>query len=658
MLKILHMRKTLSVWLLSGSFLALSCGYLTDTGGGGSPTDLQPRGPVSLDKIDYPVFPDADAGADPFVSPEQGGKGFTGEGWETNTDFDFIGDPRAVKGGLLREAIPSFPGTLRMAGPEYNTALNYMVRAMVYETLLSMHSTTLEYIPALATHWQISPDKMTYRFRINPNARWADGQPVTSEDVVATWVFNMDEGLQAPTSRMTWSKFEKPVAESKYIVRVQSTQVNWRNFLYFSQSMYIFPAHVLKDVDGETYLRDYNFKMLTGSGPYIVLEEDVNKGNSITIRKRQDYWAENHRRHVGLNNFEQIREIVVRDRNLEFEMFKKGDLDYYFVSSAQMWVEELDFDNIQRGLVQKRRIFNHTPGGLGALGFNMRKVPFDDIRVRKALFHLFNREQMVAKLMYNQYQLQHSYYTGSVYENPHNPKVLYDPELALKILAEAGWDNRDERGRLVKRGNPLQIELLYSNKLMEKYWTVYQEDLRKVGINLNLRLVTPETRFKLMMQRQFDMVSVSWGGLLFPNPETSYHSSLANVNNTNNVTGIKNRRIDEITEAYDRMFEQDERVAAIQEIDGILADLYPHILQWTAPYQRIAYWNRYGQPDGYFTRVGDYTDLPSLWWIDPEKSQQLDEARGDSTIQLEVGETEDRYWLEFDSTVEEQATSQ
>jgi len=651
------MRKTLSICLLTGSFLTLSCGYLTETGGGGSSTDLQPRGPVSLDKNDYPVFPDADEGADPSVSAEEGGKGFTGEGWETNTDFDFIGDPRAVKGGLLREAIPSFPGTLRMAGPEYNTSLNYMVRAMVYETLLSMHPTTLEYIPALATHWQVSPDKMTYRFRINPNARWSDGQPVTAEDVVATWVFYMDEGLQAPTNRLTWSKFEKPVAESTYIVRVTSNQVNWRNFLYFSQSMYIFPAHVLKDVDGETYLSDYNFKMLTGSGPYIVLEEDINKGNSIIIRKRTDYWAENHRQHVGLNNFEQIREIVVRDRNLEFEMFKKGDLDYYYVSSAQMWVEELDFDRIQQGHIQKRKIFNHTPIGISGLAFNMRKVPFDDIRVRKALFHLFNREQMVEKLAYNQYQLQHSYYTGGVYESPDNPKVLYDPELALKILAEAGWDNRDERGRLVKRGNPLQIELLYSSKLWEKYWTVYQEDLRKVGINLNLRLVTPETRFKLMMQRQFDVVHLGWGALLFPNPETSYHSSLADVNNTNNVTGVKNRRIDEITEAYDGMFEQDERVAAIQEIDGILAGLYPYILQWTAPYQRIVYWNRYGQPAGYFTRVGDYTDLPSLWWIDPEKSQQLDEARGDSSIQLEVGETEDRYWLEFDNTLEEQTTS-
>ncbi len=647
------MRKILYIGLMSGWLAALGCSYLSDTGGGERATSLEPRGPVSMDKNDYPVFPDADAGADPSLSAEQGGKGFTGEGWETNTEFDFIGDPRAVKGGLLREAIGDFPGTLRVVGPESNTYLNSVLEGMVYETLLTLHPTTLEYIPVLATHWQVSPDKLSYRYRINPNARWADGQPVTAEDVVASWELNMDEGLQSPMGRMTWSKFEKPVAESKYIVRVKSAKVNWRNFYYFS-SLTIFPAHILKDVDGATYVRDYNFKMLPGSGPYVVREEDINKGNSLTLRKRQDYWAGNNRLNVGLNNFEQIKEIVVRDRNLEFEMFKKGDLDYYFVNRAQMWVENLDFDRIQRGFIQKRKIFNHSPNGIQGLAFNMRRIPFDDIRVRKALFHLFNREQLIEKLMYNEYQLQHSYYAGSVYENPENPEVLYDPELALNLLAEAGWRNRDERGRLVKQGRPLEIEILYASQASERFFTVYQEDLRKVGITLNLRLVTPETLWKLVMERQFDIVSMAWGGLLFPNPETSYHSSLADPNSTNNITGVKSSRIDEIADAYDRMFELEERIAAIQEIDGVLANLYPYILEWTAPFTRIVYWNHFGYPTGYISRIGDQRDISGLWWMDPEKLEQLDQAQRDPSIQLEVGPSEDRYWLDF-AQVEQQA---
>ena len=395
-----------------------------------------------MDKADYPVFPDADAGADPDVPAEEGGRGFTGEGWETNEDHDFVGDPRAVKGGTLREYILDFPGTLRTEGPESNTALNALIQSMVYEGLLTMHPTTLEYMPALATHWQISEDRLTYRFRINPNARWSDGAPVVAADVVATWRLMMDKGLQAPMSTLVWSKFEEPVAESKYIVRATSTRLNWRNFLYFSQALPIFPGHVLKDLDGETYLREYNFKLLPGTGPYIVEESDIEKGQSVTIRRRTDYWAENQRRSVGVNNFDEVREIVVRDQNLAFEMFKRGDLDYFFVSRARVWVEEFDFDNVERGLVQKRKVFNQNPNGIAGLAFNTRKAPFDDVRLREALALAMNREQMIEKLFYNEYLPQNSYYAGGIYENHDNPANPYDPRASIELLAEAGWRER------------------------------------------------------------------------------------------------------------------------------------------------------------------------------------------------------------------------
>ena len=137
----------------------------------------------------------ADAGADPSVPAEQGGKGFTGQGWETNTDFDLIGDPRAVKGGIFREYAPLAPGTYRMEGPEWNSLVNYAIANMMYEGLLALDPTTLKYIPVLATHWQISPDKLTFRFRINPNARWSDGEPVVADDVVRTWVLYSDHNL-------------------------------------------------------------------------------------------------------------------------------------------------------------------------------------------------------------------------------------------------------------------------------------------------------------------------------------------------------------------------------------------------------------------------------------------------------------------------------
>lgn len=620
-----------------------------------------PRGPVSLDKSAYPVFPDADAGADASVPADQGGKGFIGEGWETNTTFDLIGDPRAVKGGVLRDYMPSFPGTLRMAGPEWNTSTNYMISSLAYESLLGLHPTTLEYMPILATHWQILPDKLTYRFRLDPNARFSDGAPITSEDVVASWMFHTDKSLQDLFFYTEYNRLEKPVAESRYIVRMKAKQLGWRDFLIAS-GMRVFPAHALKTFDGAGYLRDYNFKLMPGSGPYIVNESDVKKGTSISIRRRKDYWAENYRANIGQYNFDEIRNVVLRDQNLAFEMFKKGELDYYFVNISQQWVEELNYDNFQRGLLLKRKVFNNYPASTQFLAFNTRRKPWDDIRLRKAFTLLLNREQLIERLFYKEYLPLNSYYPGTIYENPNNPKNLYDPQEALKLLAEAGWKDRDSQGRITRNGQPLQIELLYSDKGSERWSTVYQNDLRKVGITFNLRLVNPETRFKMMMQRQFDLVSGAWGaGGVFPNPRPEYHSETADVPNTNNISGFKNKRIDEISEQYDVEFDAGKRAELLRELDGILTNQYHYIMEWYPPGERLAYWSRFGQPRGTFSRVGDYVGslgqgIPQLWWTDPAKAQKLEQALQDKSIKLDIPPVEDHYWQEYAKS--EQARTQ
>ena len=644
------MRVAVQSALLAGVLaLSIGCGggSAPERAGDGNAPTTEGGTSAPADKNAFEVFPNADSGADPAVSADEGGRGFTGQGWQTNTDYELIGDPRAVKGGTFRQHILDFPGTLRvLGGPESNTALNYMIRPMVYETLLTLHPSTLDWMPMLATHWQISDDRLTYRFRIDPNARWSDGQPVIAQDVVASWDFVMDKGLQDPSNEIVFGKFKRPVAESKYIVRVESTQLNWRNFLYFAGSLSILPSHVMKEVNGARYLKEYNFKLVPGSGPYIVNEPDIVKGQSVTIRRRPDYWAASHRRSVGMNNFDEIRETVVRDNNLAFEMFKRGDLDLYFVGISRQWVEELNFDRVQRGMIQKRKIFNDAPSGTSGLAFNTRRQPWDDIRVRQAFAFLENRDLLIEKLFFKEYQPQNSYF-GGIYANPSNPKMPYDPKGALELLAAAGWKDRDGQGRLVRNGRPLTMELLYSDKQSEPWLTIYQEDLRKVGVGLNLRLVTSETFFSLVMQRRFDVAYMGWGGLVFPNPETMWHSRLADVPNNNNLTGFKDSRVDALLPVYDREFDQQKRVAIIQEIDGILANAHHYALGWDAPFHRIAYWNKFGQPEGYLTRVGDQGDIPSLWWRDPQKEAQLTQAMRDGSVKMPVGQTDSHYWQEY-----------
>jgi microcin C transport system substrate-binding protein len=339
-------------------------------------------------------------------------------------------------------------------------------------------------------------------------------------------------------------------------------------------------------------------------------------------------------------------------------MFKRGDLDYHYVNISQRWVQELNTPNFQRGLDVKRKVFNNYPEGVQFLAFNTRRQPWDDIRIRKAFTLLFNREQLIKTLFFGEYLPLNSFFPGTEYENPNNPKNPYDPQQAVALLAEAGWKDHDAQGRLTKNGQPLQIELLYDDKGGERWLTIYQNDLRKVGIALNLRFVDPETQFKMMMQRQFELVYGAWGaGSVFPDPHPEYHSSTADIQNTNNISGFKNKRIDELCDAYDEEFDAGKRVAILRELDGILTGEYQYMLEWYPPAERIAYVNKFGMPQGTFSRVGDFLGslapgIPQLWWIDPDKAQKLEQAQRDSSIKLDIPPVEDHYWQEYSKTHE------
>lgn len=405
--------------------------------------------PVSIKKFDTPP------GADPSVSAEDGGEGFTGEGWETNTDYNTIGNPEAIKGGEIILSIPDFPATLRTVGKESNSYFNSAAASMMYESLLSLDPITEDFMPLLATHWKISEDKKEFTFRINPNARWADGKPVTSEDVIATWKLLVDPGILEAYTNILYQTYEEPVALSKYIVSVKTKHLNWRQFLYFAASMQILPAHYISGLKGGEYIEKYQFEFIPGSGPYLIQKEDIQKGQHIIIRRRSDYWAANERWNTGLNNFDLVRFEIVKDPNLEFEKFKKGDIDVVDLSGitrVKYWKELADNDLVKRGLIQRKMIFNEQPAGTRGLCFNMRRPPFDDIRIRKAFAYLFDREKFKERLYDNMIGLLDSYYENSPYQNPDNIKIRYNYDEAVKLLSEAGWTQKNSDGYLVKDG--------------------------------------------------------------------------------------------------------------------------------------------------------------------------------------------------------------
>jgi len=564
--------------------------------------------------------------------------------WQTNEDFPLVGDPNAKKGGEFTfSTLASYPSTFRIHGPGTNTSVHTLMSSLVYETLVGVHSNTLEIIPGLAEAWEIQEDNMTFLFRLNPKARWADGQPVTPEDVVFSWELVTDPDTQDPASADLYTRmFEKPEVVDERTVKFVAKTLHWRNFLFCGAGLEILPAHIFK---GKEYLKDFNWDLPNGSGPYKLSE--YKKGNNIIFTRREDYWAKDEYGNQGVYNFDRIKFVIIRDQNLNFEKFKKGELDYYYVNVSREWVEEMDFEKIQKGWIQKRKIYTFDPNGHYGLAINMRRAPFDDVRVRKALAHLYNRPAFMEKLFFNEYQNMNSYFPGSIYENPKNEEPGFDPEKAQALLEEAGWSERNNQGILVKDGQPFSFTLLYSQKSSERYLTIFQNDLKKAGIEVKLKLIDWTALIKLLEERNFSMFVMAWSGMTFPNPESNYHSKYASMKLTNNITGINIPRIDEILEAYPEMFDLEERIAALQELDGLIYNEHPYILNWYGPFKRIAYWNRFGMPESYFSKIDEimFQSMLTLWWYDEEKEKALQEAIKNNTS-LPVGETEVRYWLD------------
>lgn len=607
---------------------------------------------AELEMVNYEWDPNA---GDANVSAELGGPGFTGEGWDSNFEFPAMGSSEAVKGGKITMYVSDWPANIRQAGQDWNTSFNYRANDLCMSRLVSTHPITLEYYPVLATHWKISEDKMTYWYRINPDARWSDGSEVTAHDIHATWKLRTDPTLLEPSSVVTYGKMNEPEVLSKYMLKVTVNEESWKNFLYFSgmailSSKDIENAGNPEDERGKAYLDEYNFKFTMSCGAYEVREEDINTGKSISIRRRSDWWAKDNPAFTGLNNIDEYRFIVVKDYNLAFEKLKKGEIDYYVVPKAEWWAVQIpELEQVKRGMIVPHKVFNDSPVGTAGMAINMSKPGLDDARVRKALNHLNNRKLKIEKLYYNEYVPLSSYYQGGLYQNPNNQLLEFDLEEAVNLLEQAGYTELDDEGYRKKDGRQLRFTLTYRTKSSERGLTIFQEDCRKAGVKIDLQLLTPASSWKNLRAKEFELMSTAWGALVFPNPETSYHSQYAIKPDTNNVTGFANARVDELCTEYDKCYDVNRRIEIIREIDGIVYNEYPYVLDHFGPAQRVAFWNKFSMPDFGALRFVDAEELMYTWWVDPKKEAALEAALADSSKTLERLPIENRFWQEWNS---------
>lgn len=586
------------------------------------------------------------------------------DGWKTAVPQDFVAEPNARRGGTLRLAIPDFPPTMRTEGPNSRLSTLSDIHNLIYETLLDYDVSRGEYLPRLATHYWVGPDRKTFRFRIDPRARWADGTPVTADDVKATLEHLRREDRKDPSVA---EHYDQMIADvnvlDRLTVEVVAKEPRWMTLVDIGLGTKIYPAAYIR-MDGDTYLTDWNWKLPPGSGPYSLAPEDVVKGRSITVHRRTDWWAEQDPSSRGMYNFESVRWDIILDDELTYLKFLAGELDAMMIMRAQQWVDDVDrAPPVRMGWVQKRKIYTMEPQGYGGYCFNMRSAPFNDRNVREAFAHLFNREKLFEKFFFYQYEYIDSYFPGQIYSRENAERVQFDPRRARELLAASGWTRRDSEGYLVNdRGQRFPVLTLeFASPSFQRIHQVVKDDLwRQAGIRMDLKVVDQASLLKKVWEYKYTVTFFNWTASLFPDMEMQFHSKHANVPQTNNLNGFRNERADRIMEAYKTEFDAARRLEMMQELDTILFREHPYALGWYAPYFRILYWDHFGHPPEYTDRfTASLNAIIKYWWFDPEKRRHTEENRTTNQPNYpdrplhQSDAVEHRYWIENETPMKE-----
>ena len=535
---------------------------------------------------------------------------------------DPVASPLAEQGGLLKEYLGASPKSLNYLLD--NNVMSARVFGAMFESLIEMDSSTLEYDRALAEKWTISDDKLEFTFWLDPAARWSDGKPVTAEDVVWTYKTIVDPKNMTGAHKLALERLEVPeIVDDGKAVRFRAKEVHWQN-LGACGGMEILPKHIWEGKD----FNKINFEFPVVSGPYRIKE--LKEGFYLVLERRHDWWRNGWKNQQNLNNFDEIRCVFFEEQDNAFEAFLKGEIDVFHVYTASQWhkIEER-VPAVRQNWIVKQSIYNYSPVGFQGFAMNMRRPPFDDVRVRKALAHLVDRETMNTTMMYSQYFMHRSFWED-LYDAEHpckNELVKFDPAAARKLLAEAGWKVNPATGILEKNGKEFSFVFLNRGGNSDKYVTMFGSALKDVGIKMTIETKDWSAWAKDMDAYNFDMTWAAWSSGLFKNPESMWSSKEADREGGSNLTGFRNAAVDALIEKQKAIFSVTERNEICRQIDKIVYDEFPYVLLWNINYIRLLYWNKFGTPKTVLGKYDGGGGYSAYWWIDEDAVAELEEAR-------------------------------
>ena len=569
--------------------------------------------------------------------------------------FDYV-NPDAPKGGVVRLSEMGGFDTFNPILPEGEPASGL---GLVYETLTTSSEDELstEY-GALAEASSFPDDFSSVTFRMNPRAKWQDGQPITADDVV--WSFDKTIALN-PSQANYYANVTKAEVTAPGEVTFTFDQKGNRELPKIMGQLLVLPQHWWEGTDDKGAKRDIGkgtLELPMGSGPYKLAS--FSPGRSITYQRDPNYWAMNEGFAVGQNNFDQIKYEFFLDTTAEFEGFKGDEFDWWDENLALRWQGGYDFPAVAEGKVVKELFENAYRSSGIMVGFvpNLRRETFQNEIFREALLYAFDFEELDKLRFFGQYNRINSYFYGiplassglpegeeldilnsvkdlvpasvftTEYTNPVSGdqiKLRGNLKTALDLLTGAGYTLSGSQ-LLDPQGKPVSFEILLNGATIEPIATAFQTNLKRLGINASLRTVDSPQYIERVRSRDFDMIYTGWGQSLSPGNEQRdfWGSASAAQEDSRNYAGIADKGVDALIDKIIYADDRDTLIAATKALDRVLLAHHFVTPTYSLRKSRIARWDRFSHPE----TLPEYSiGFPGDWWYDEAKAAKTGAAK-------------------------------
>ena len=553
-------------------------------------------------------------------------------------------NPEAPKGGTLKLSeegtFDSFNAIL--AKGELAVGLN-----LIFDTLMKPSEDEISSSYGLLAESLSYPDDISQvTFRLRAEASWADGTPVTPDDVV----FSFDKAKELnPLQAQYYAHVVSAEKTGERDVTFRFDETNNQELPQILGQILVLPKHWWEGTDKDGAARDISrttLEPVMGSGPYRI--ESFKAGSTIRYERREDYWGENLNVNIGHNNFGAIEYVYFTDANVEFEAFRAGTVDFRQENSASKWATAYDFPAVETGDVKLEKIENplRAVGIMQALVPNLRREKFQDVRVRRALNFVLDFEDLNHNLAFDALARVDSYFWGTelassglpegrekeilegmrdkvpaeVFTTPYTNPVGGDPQKAranlrqaLTLFQEAGYELRS--GKLVNAstGEHFGIEILLSSPSLERSVLPYIASLKRIGIDARIRTVDASQYTNRIRSFDYDMIWNVWGQSLNPGNEQAGYWGSASVDRegSRNFAGISDPAVDELIRMVIFAQTREEKIAAVKALDRVLLAHHYVVPLFYSDAVKVAYSKTLAHPEELpYYGLG----FPDIWW--------------------------------------------